>query len=153
MGLLGLIWELGVLQPAFADGAADHQESAELSEVVRIQVWSVHALRDGSDVDEGLRDMAQHLAGLQYGTFRLLKKDMVALPVRGAKRLELAGGLNVRVTILERNAQRARVRVQMYSDSGVVLDTTVAIRRDGFFIVAGPRYEGGMLVLPIFARY
>ena len=139
--------------PALADSEESVAENAIMTEQVRIQLWSVHATREGDRVDAELGDMAKHLSSLQYGSLSLLKKDAASLSVRGAKKFEIVGDRSVRVVVLERNSMRVRTRVQMYDARGVVLDTTVAIRRNGFFIVAGPRYNGGMLVLPIFARY
>ena len=151
-----VLWLLGCMglgQPVWAENAEEASNAAISADLVRIQVWSVHATREGSVVDEELGDMARHLASLQYGGLSLLKKDAVALAVKGSKKIEVAGERSVRVSVLDRNPSRVRVRVQVFDPRGIVLDTTVAIRRNGFFIVAGPRYDGGMLVLPIFARY
>ena len=133
--------------------AADNKSQAALSDSVQVRVWSVHATKQGASVDDGLKRLAKHLRALNYGTFRLLRKDGVAVPPKGTRKIDIIGNKSVRVTVLDRNAERARVRVQIGNGGGNVLDTTVSIRRNGFFIVAGPRHDGGILVLPIFARY
>lgn len=134
-------------------GVSLASDGGGLNEVVQVRVWSVHATKDGAVVDDALKRVAKHLQRLDYGSFKLLRKDGAGIPPRGSKKIEIAGGKTVRVTVLERNKERARVRVQIADAEGIVLDTTVAIRRNGFFIVAGPRHRGGILVLPIFARY
>jgi hypothetical protein len=120
---------------------------------VQVRVWSVHATNQGNGMDERLGRVAKHLKALDYSGFELLQKDSSGIPVKGAKKFPVVGGRSVRVSILSQNEKRARVRVQVSSTKGPLLDTTVSIRRNGFFIVAGPRYKGGILVLPIFARY
>ena len=67
--------------------------------------------------------------------------------------MPIPGGRSVRLTLLSKTADKARVRVRIKGKQKVILDTTVSIRRNGFFMVAGPKYDGGVLVLPIFARY
>ena len=143
---------MGLLCGGIAE-AAEKKPQVALSDSVQVRVWSVHATKQGTSMDDGLKRLAKHLRALDYGTFRLLRKDGVAIPPKGTRKIDIIGNKSVRVTVLDRNADRARVRVQIGSESGNVLDTTVAIRRNGFFIVAGPRHEGGILVLPIFARY
>ena len=120
---------------------------------VEVRVWSVHAIKSGSTMASELQPIAKHLEALDYGSFKLLRKDAITIPTKGTRRIETAGDKTVRVTVLDRNSDRARVRIQIGSGGQTALDTTVAVRRNGFFIVAGPKHEGGILVLPIFARY
>ena len=148
-----LVWFV-MASPSFAaESTGGGIERAALGDLVRVRVWSVHAIKSGARMDEDLKRVAKHLKRLDYGSFDLLRKDGAGVPPKGTRKIEIAGGKTVRVTVIERNAERARVRVRIGDGSSVVLDTTVAIRRNGFFIVAGPRHKGGILVLPIFARY
>jgi hypothetical protein len=146
-----LLWAFAVF--AAADAAADTPRQGGLSDAVQIRVWSVHATNKTNQMDERLGRVAKHLKSLSYSGFELLQKDAAGVSVKGARRFQIAGDRTVRVTVLSRNDKRSRVRVQVKSAKGALLDTTVSIRRNGFFIVAGPRYKGGILVLPIFARY
>jgi hypothetical protein len=41
----------------------------------------------------------------------------------------------------------------MYTAKNKILDTTVSIHRNKSFMVAGPKHEDGVLVLPLTARY
>ena len=150
-GLITVVMWLVMASTALAAG--ENTERAALGETVRVRIWSVHATKSGAQVDEALAQVSKHLKRLDYGTFKLIRKDGIAVPPKGTRKAEIAGGKTVRVTVIERNEERARVRVRIGDGNSVVLDTTVAIRRNGFFIVAGPRYKGGILVLPIFARY
>jgi hypothetical protein len=144
---------LWVSVPAHAGSSTEASSQSIGQGTVQVRVWSVHATKQGNGMDERLGRVAKHLKVLDYSGFELLQKDSSGIPVKGAKKFPVAGGRTVRVSILSQNEKRARVRVQVSSAKGTLLDTTVSIRRNGFFIVAGPRYKGGILVLPIFARY
>ena len=63
------------------------------------------------------------------------------------------GDRKVKVTLLDKEDQDVRVRVEITGQSGKLLDTTVKINRGGTFIVAGPKYQDGMLILPLRASY
>lgn len=142
--------------PAFGAQSSDlFAEGAKppLSEVVKIKVWTVHATNKTSGVGDGLERISKHLRNLNYTGFSLLGKDGSPVPVKSSKKIPIVGEKAVKVTVLERNEKRARVRVQVLSPKGKLLDTTVSIRRNGFFMVAGPKHKKGVLVLPIFARY
>ena len=65
----------------------------------------------------------------------------------------IAGERRLTVTVVERDTARARVRVEIVKDDNRLLDTTVSINRDGTFIVAGPKYGDGILMLPLRATY
>ena len=135
-------------QPLVASKASDR-----VDEMVKVRVWTVHATNKTSGIGDGLERIEKHLKNLNYSGFSLLSKDGAAVSVKGSKKFSVAGEKAVKVTVLERNEKRARVRVQVTSPKGKLLDTTVSIRRNGFFMVAGPKHNKGVLVLPIFARY
>ncbi len=147
-GIWFALWFANVSYASENTASGDHRVGD-----VEIRVWSVLAVKAGATMAAGLQPIAKHLEALDYGSFTLLRKDAINIPSKGTRRIETAGDKAVRVTVLDRNAERARVRIQIASNGQTVLDTTVAVRRNGFFIVAGPKHEDGILVLPIFARY
>jgi len=152
--LVGL-W-LAFSLPALAAGTGDlyaENDPQAKTDVVQISLWTVHATNKTQGVDKGLKRIAKHLHNLNYTGFALLGKEKAGLSVQATKRFNIVGGKSVEVTVLDRDEKRARVRVQVYSAKGKLLDTTVSIRRNGFFMVAGPKHKKGVLVLPIFARY
>ena len=152
--LVGL-W-LAFSLPALAAGPGDlyaENDPKVKADVVHIGLWTVHATNKTKGVDKGLKRIAKHLHNLNYTGFALLGKERAGVSVQGTKRFNIVGEKSVEVTVLERGDKRVRVRVQVHSPKGKLLDTTVSIRRNGFFMVAGPKHKKGVLVLPIFARY
>lgn len=144
------------ISPTHAAVAGDlyaENAGAEVGEKVTIRVWTVHASNGHNEVDDRLSRIAKYLKNLNYSGFRLLSKDAAQLAPKAKQKFQIAGGKTVKVTVLSRDEKRARVRVEVHGSKGKLVDTTVNIRRNGLFMVAGPKHKGGILVLPIFARY
>lgn len=58
------------------------------------------------------------------------------------------------VTVLGKDDRRVKMRVEVTGGKGgKLLDTTLSVNRNGTFIVAGPKYKDGVLVLPLTAKY
>ncbi len=147
---------LSFAAPAAANSATGDlfaEKKSATGEAVKIRVWTVHASNQTKGVGEGLERIEKHLRNLNYEGFSLLSKDGAAVAPKASKKFNVVGDKSVKVTVLSKDEKRARVRVQVTSPKGKLLDTTVSIRRNGFFMVAGPRHKKGVLVLPIFARY
>ena len=144
------------LTPAFAsslDGERVADKRAQAASEVKVRVWTVHATNRSTGIGDGLERIEKHLKNLNYSGFSLLSKDGAAIAPKASRKFAVVGDKAVKVTVLDRSDKRARVRVQVTSPQGKLLDTTVSIRRNGFFMVAGPSHDQGVLVLPIFARY
>lgn len=153
-----------VPDPAWAQGAPARPGSAAparpapaatrpAAQKVALQVWVVHATDAESGVDPRLSSLASSFRYLKYKGYRLLSTQNAELPVSGDATFTVEGGRKLTVTLVSVDDARARVRAEMTNAEGKVLDTTVSINRDGTFVIAGPRYKDGILILPIRASY
>jgi hypothetical protein len=142
-----------LLSPLVGQAYGAPDKANQVAESVKIKVWTVLATNGHATIDPDLKPIAKHLGNLKFSGFDLLSKQGASIDVKGENRFKLVGQRSVLVTVLSRDKDRARVRVQVVGPKGKLLDTTVSIRRNGFFMVAGPPHAGGVLVLPIFARY
>jgi hypothetical protein len=120
---------------------------------VNVQILVVHATPGNPHMDPALRRWARQMSHLRYDNFKVLERYAADLVPERPKSFTVSGGRVVTVTLLKRDPQRARLRIQMYRKNQKLVDTTVAVARDGTFIVAGPRHGEGILVLPITASY
>lgn len=127
--------------------------SAALPARVSIDTMVVHATNAHGNVDSRLRSILPHLQHLSYKGYSVLDTRSDELSPGGETSFTVAGDRRVTVELIERDATQARIRVGMYSGSRRLLDTTVSIHRNKSFIVAGPAYEDGVLILPMTARY
>ena len=133
--------------------AVASQAKAPLASKVGIEVMVVHATQGQPMVDSRLKSIMQHLRFLQFKRFSLLDKHRATLAMNSESTFSIRGGRRLKVQLLSRDARQARIRVRMFNDKGKLLDTTVSIHRNRSFILAGPKHDGGVLILPVTARY
>ena len=67
----------------------------------------------------------------------------------------LPGELKMKVSILSHNDNQAKVLVKITDEKGThnYLDSTITVPRNSNFMVAGPKYDGGILILPLSVKY
>ena len=126
---------------------------AEAASKVNVKVQVVHATKSGKTVDKRLGKVAKHCKRLGYSGCKLLASEQFAVSPKGKKAVSIAGGRKMTVAVLSKGPKRARLRVQIQGKKGKLVDMTVSGKRNGMMIVAGPNHKGGILVLPIWARY
>ncbi len=129
--------------------AADERLPTKIS----LTVLVVHATDSETGVDPRLASLASSFRYFKYKGYRLLSQQTSDLSVNGASTYQIEGGRKVKVTLVSMDDARAKLRVEMSNEQGKVLDTTVNINRDGTFIISGPKYKDGILMLPLRAGY
>jgi hypothetical protein len=120
---------------------------------VEIELMVVHASNASERVDPQLQPVMQHLRFLSFKGFKMLSKESKGIGVGQDHVFSVAGGRRVKVKLVDRDSSRAKIRIEMFNAKNKILDTTVSIHRNKSFMVAGPKHEGGVLVLPVTARY
>ena len=120
---------------------------------VDIEVMVVHASNAHNRVDPSLQPVMQHLRFTNFKGFKMLSKEAKGINPSQDHTYSVAGGRRLKIKLLERDAKRAKIRIEMFNAKNKILDTTVSIHRNKSFMVAGPKHEGGVLVLPLTARY
>lgn len=158
LALLGL----GVTAPGTAHADPPKAGKAQVKQgkakanqtgTVNVQLMVVHAKEGDAYVDPKLAKLEKHLEFLRYDNFTVL--DTQRSPVVSGKATSFAieGGRKVTINLLEKNDKEVRLRVQMFKEGKKLVDTTVRVKRGSTFVVAGPKYKGGILLLPITANY
>lgn len=128
-------------------------QGARVAQRVDVQLRVVHATDSESGVDPRLASLASSFRYFKYKGYRLLSTQNAAIAVGGETTWSVEGGRRITVAVLSFDESRARMRVEMTNGEGKVLDTTVNINRNGTFIISGPRYKDGILMLPVTASY
>lgn len=137
--------------PAFTPDASAAED--RLPSRVQLTVLVVHATDSESGVDPRLASLASSFRYFKYKGYRLLSQQSSDLAINASATYAIEGGRKVKVTLLSMDDARAKLRVEMSNEQGKVLDTTVNINRDGTFIISGPKYKDGILMLPLRASY
>jgi hypothetical protein len=135
--------------PAYAQSKAERPAANQ----VRLSLLVVHATDSESGVDPALGKLAKSFSHFKYKGYRLLAQHDADVRVNQDQSFSIEGGRTVLLTVLSKEDSDARVRVQVTGKGGKILDTTVKVNRDGTFIVAGPQYKDGILMLPLKASY
>ena len=151
LSVLSLLLTAG---PVLAQPApATTQTSVAFSRPVSIQMLVVHATDSKPGLDSRLEALKNAFGYFKYKGYWLLSAQQNSVSIGDSTTFTVEGGRRVKVTLVSVDEQRARVRVEMSNKDGKLLDTTVSISRNGTFVVAGPRYEDGILMLPLRASY
>ena len=153
--VLGLLGSSAMAQSVSVSTKARQsvQLAQNVSGKVSIEVMVVHASNSHNQVDPSLQPVMQHLRFLNFKGFQMLSKESHGVALGQDHTYNVAGGRRVKIRLKERDAKRAKIRIEMYNAKNKILDTTVSIHRNKSFMVAGPKHEGGVLVLPLTARY
>ena len=121
---------------------------------VQLEIMVVHATKQHNQWDAKVGKYRKYLQHLAYTGYTSLRNHSLVLAPNKVERIELAGGRKVIVELLQRDERRARLRIQIIAPKGgKLLDSTMNVSRNSSVIVAGPRYQDGILVLPMTARY
>jgi hypothetical protein len=120
---------------------------------VGVQISVVHATDSESGIDPRLDAHASSFRYFKYKGYRLLSTQDAQVSIGEDHSFPIEGSRRLKVTLISTDDSRARVRVEMSGSDGKLLDTTVSINRGGTFIVAGPKYKDGILMLPVRADY
>ncbi|MBT3222378.1 MAG: hypothetical protein HN348_25170 [Proteobacteria bacterium] len=120
---------------------------------VGVELMVVHAHNDNNRVDPQLNSIMQNLRFIKYQGFSLLDRFPSQLGIQQEAAFSVAGGRKLKVQLLERDDRQAKVRVRMFSGDDKILDTTVSIHRNRSFMLAGPKYENGVLILSVNVEY
>jgi len=133
--------------------AAEPSQQNPMKPRVEVELMVVHATNAHDKVDERLRPVLQHLRFLQFKGFSLLSLDEQHIAVGSAHTFNIVGDRRVTIDVIERDPIQAKLRVRMFNERGMFLDTTIRIHRDKSFMVGGPDHDGGKLLLPITVHY
>jgi len=120
---------------------------------VGVEVMVVHATQKEATVDPRLKGVMRQLRFTNFKGFKLLQEHDAVLTDGGDTSLAVAGGRKLRVRLLSHNGSQAKVQIRMMKDGNKILDTTVTIKRGMAFLIGGPNYQGGKLILPITVNY
>jgi hypothetical protein len=126
---------------------------APVAAPVTLEVLVVHATSDHERVDPRLAEMRARLSHIAFTGFSVIDEHEVRIAPGEDSGITVTGGRRLRVELVERNNTSATVRFQLFKGEKKTMDTTVSIKRNRSFIIAGPKHDGGVLMLPLSVRY
>ena len=149
---LGLAMSLPGTAVAQSRPGTVQQTKAPASGKVSIDLMVVYANYDDY-VDPKLKEVMQNLRHTRFTGFTLLSEESERLAPGSDTSFTVAGGRKLKVSLVSKDQRQAKVRIRMFKDGNKVLDTTVSIPRGRYFMIAGPKYKAGNLILPVGVEY
>lgn len=120
---------------------------------VGLQVLVVHATDSTEGVDPRIKGLESSFRYFKYKGYTLLSTEKADVGVDDTASFSIAGNRKVKVTALSIDDARTKLHVEILAGDSKLFDTTVNINRGGTFIISGPKYQDGILMLPVRATY
>jgi hypothetical protein len=129
------------------------EDAAPVTGPVSIEILCVRGTKSDAVIDSSLRTMAPKFKNLAYTGYHLVDSHSDDVAVGDTTTFTIEGGRRVRIEVLDRDAEAARLRIQMFEGTRAEFDTTISIHRNRSFIVAGPKIGEDVLILPVTVNY
>ena len=131
---------LAVMFALSANPTPAYAQTASLS--VRV----IHASNSGGGVDGSLSSLSGQLTSRfgSYNTFQLQASHSVSVSAGNSRNVSLPNGQSMRITFEGMSGSSYRISVSLPGGS-----STVTAQPGGVFFVAGPSYNGGMLIVAV----
>jgi len=132
--------------------AVAQEESSEAE--CEITLREIVADNSGAGIDSKLKDIKKDLEKLAYSTYRLEKTFHLILRKAQTKTLDLLGETRLALTPegYEEGKIRLKIKLSPSSSRDRALETLLRIPDGGTFIIGGPAYRDGVLILAFTAR-
>lgn len=116
------------------------------AQTVTVRAQAIHATSTGNQMDGSLSSIASQLRSRfgQYSSFTQLSDNRLSLSAGQSRSVELPNGQTLQVTFQGMSGSSYRLNVSLPGGGG-----TVTIGRGGVFFVAGPSYQGGLLIVAV----
>ena len=154
--MLGFL--LGTLlgsSPAIAEEAPVVETVAQAKQTpVHVELLVIYATTDHKKQDPKIKHMLKYFNNYKYTGYELRDTFNTKLVEAQEQSFTLPQKAKVTVKLKSYDQNNARVRVKIQGDDGHnFLDATMVVKRNGDFIVAGPKFEKGILILPMSLKY
>ena len=153
-----LLFAVAVVAPDVADAQSRRPVPTQptkrpVPNRVNVEVMVVHATSTEARVDPRLKEIQKLPQFTRFKGFKLLTQQPAQLADGADTTVNVAGNRKLKVHLLSHNATEAKLRIRMLKEGNKILDTTVSVKRNRAFLIAGPKYQGGNLILSFKAEY
>jgi hypothetical protein len=117
---------------------------------VDVRIDTVLASNRGQAFDPALAELRQPFVGLfQYSSYRLLQGEQRRVAWRRQAEFLLPGGRTLVVIPRGYKDGRVQLSVMLIHGTRPLVNTALALKNNGTFLVAGPHYQEGVLIIAI----
>src|SRR5215470_1209081 len=135
---------------ALLGAAAWAEESSAVDDEVEVRIDTILASNAGKAFDPALSSLRQPFVGLfPYSSYRLLQGEQRRVAWRREAEFLIPGGRYLVVVPRGYKDGRVQLNVMLIQGSRPLVNTVLALKNHGVFLVAGPHYKEGVLVIAI----
>jgi hypothetical protein len=126
------------------------QEVPPAVDEVEVRIDTILASNVGTAFDPALASLRQPFVGLfPYSSYRLLQGERRRVGWRREAEFLLPGGRYLVVVPRGYKDGRVQLSVMLIQGTRPLINTQLALKNEGVFLVAGPHYNGGVLIIAI----
>ena len=123
---------------------------AVAEEGVALRVLSVLATNSGDALDPRLLALQQHLSGLPYSSYQVLREQTRYVTWGGRVRFNLPGPGELKIRPKTRDSAGVALKVGLRGQQRrALVDTDLCLQDHRILLVGGPRHRGGVLIVLI----
>jgi len=135
---------------ALLGAPARAEDNAPGDDEVEVRIDTILASNAGKAFDPALASLRQPFVGLfPYSSYRLLQGEQRRVAWRREAEFLLPGGRYLIVVPRGCKDDRVQLNVILIQGSRPLVNTVLALKNHGVFLVAGPHYQDGVLVIAI----
>jgi hypothetical protein len=126
------------------------QQANENTRAVEVRIGAIVASQSGNVFDHRLASLRRSFDSLfQYSSYRLIREERRRVKWRREAEFHLPGGRYLLVMPREYKDGRVALHVMLLERSRPLVNTSLSIRDHGTFLVGGPNYKDGVLIIAI----
>lgn len=123
------------------------------TDAVEVRIDTVLASSVGARFDPALAPLRRPFTQLfPYSSYHLIQGERRVMPWRHEERFLLPGGRYLVVTPRGVSGDRVSLGVMLFQGARPLVNTVLSLKNRGVFLVGGPRYRDGVLIIAISAR-
>jgi hypothetical protein len=135
---------------ALLAAAAAAEDAPATGEEVEVRIDTVLASNTGQTFDPALAALRQPFGRMfHYTSYRLVQGEQRRVIWRREAEFLLPGGRYLVVIPRGYKDDRVLLSVMLLDGTRPLINTNLALKNHGVFLVAGPRHEGGTLIIAI----
>jgi hypothetical protein len=117
---------------------------------VEIRIGAIVASQTGNAFDHRLASLRRSFDSLfQYSSYRLIREERRRVKWRREAEFHLPGGRYLVVMPRDLKDGRVGLHMMLLERSRALVNTSLSIRDHGTFLVGGPSYKDGVLIIAI----
>jgi hypothetical protein len=140
-----------ILSTWFCGAAVSAQELSDPNApAVEVRIGAVLASSSGQNFDNRLASLRRQFDSLlPYSSYRLIREERRRVAWQREAEFRLPGRRYLLVMPREYKDGRVGLNVMLVQGARTLVNTTVALRNNGTFLVGGPHHEDGVLIIAI----